>query len=241
MSEGPRDRFQRRTGITDQDREILARLPLFAGLDPSVLQDLLADAWVQSFARNTVLFFQDEEATRFYVVFDGWVKVFRQAADGSESVMGVFGAGEVFAEAAIFASKVYPASCSIVDDARLLVIPSASFVRAVKANPEFGLNMLASMSMRLRYLVRQVEQRTNKSTTERVAAFLARMSSEATGPVTLNLPVDKALIAGRLGMQPETFSRSLSKLRKLGVESTGHRIVIEDIARLRALDGDERR
>lgn len=235
------EQLRKRLGAKSSDLERLQTSALFTDVPSEAMTALLMEAVVRSYRRNTLLFLQDEPADHFYVVFDGWVKVFRQAADGGESVMGVFGTGEVFAEAAIFASKVYPASCSIVDDARLLVIPSASFVRAIKANPEFGLNMLASMSMRLRYLVRQVEQRANKSTTERVAAFLARMSSETTGPVTLNLPVDKALIAGRLGMQPETFSRSLSKLKKLGVESTGHRIVIEDIARLRALDGDGRR
>ncbi len=234
------EQLRKRLRAKSGDLERLQQSALFVGVPSEALEALLTDAMTRSYRRNTVLFLQAEPAEYFYVVFDGWVKIFRQAADGSESVMGVFGAGEVFAEAAIFASLVYPASCAIVDDARLLVIPRVPFLRAVEANPGFGLNMLAPMSMRLRYLVRQVEQRTNKSTTKRVAAFLARMSTEATGPVTLSLPVDKALIAGRLGMQPETFSRSLSKLKKMGVESVGHRITIEDIARLRALDGDQR-
>jgi CRP-like cAMP-binding protein len=232
------EQLRQRLGAKSGDLEHLSKSPLFAGVPSAAIATLLMDAVVRRYRRNTLLFLQDEPAENFYVVFDGWLKVFRQAADGGESVIGVFGAGEVVAEAAIFANKIYPASCSVADDARLLVIPSASFVRTITTNPEVGLNMLAAMSLRLRYLVRQVEQRTVKSTTERVAAFLSRMSSETTGPVTISLPVDKALIAGRLGMQPETFSRSLSKLRKMGVESSGHRIVIEDIARLRALDGD---
>jgi CRP-like cAMP-binding protein len=63
------------------------------------------------------------------------------------------------------------------------------------------------------------------------------MASEAEGPVELHLPIDKALIAARLGMQPETFSRALARLRSEGVESVGDRVRVGDIARLRELAG----
>ena len=42
------------------------------------------------------------------------------------------------------------------------------------------------------------------------------------------------LIAGRLGMKPETLSRSLAKLRAFGVETTGRELMIRDVGALRA-------
>jgi hypothetical protein len=46
------------------------------------------------------------------------------------------------------------------------------------------------------------------------------------------------LVAARLGMQPETLSRSLARLRDSGVETRGSRIVVNDVARLaRLTDG----
>ena len=219
MNEGRTDRFQRRTGITNKDRELLTRVPLFAGFAPAVLEELLADAWVQSFARNTVLFFQEEPATRFYVVFGGWVKLFRTSEDGDESVISIFGHGESFAEAVIFKGGHYPVSAAAVDDSRLLVVPGKSFVRQLCEHGEYALNIMAAMSRHLHHLVNQVEQLTLKSSTERVAEFLVKLCPKETGAVVVRLPLDKALIAGRLGMQPETLSRSLAKLRRLGVES----------------------
>ncbi|RMF37216.1 MAG: Crp/Fnr family transcriptional regulator, partial [Alphaproteobacteria bacterium] len=46
---------------------------------------------------------------------------------------------------------------------------------------------------------------------------------------------DKALIAGRLGMKPESLSRAFAKLRQKGVIVDREHAAIEEVARLRAL------
>jgi len=58
--------------------------------------------------------------------------------------------------------------------------------------------------------------------------------------VVVRLPLDKALIAGRLGMQPETLSRSLAKLRRLGIESKGAEVSIPDVLALKRLSNGNR-
>lgn len=227
------DRFQRRTGIKGRDHEMLSRVPLLSGLASNALRALLADGWVQSFPRNTTLFLQDDPASRFYVILDGWVKLFRTTEHGDESVIAVFGRGESFAEAAIFDSGIYPVSGAVVEDSRLLVVPAAPFVRQLTERGDCALPILAAMSRHLHRMVNQVEQLTLKSSTERVAGFLVKLCPKGMNGATVRLPLDKALIAGRLGMQPETLSRSLAKLRKVGVESRGAEINIPDISALR--------
>jgi CRP-like cAMP-binding protein len=235
MSGSDRDRFERRTGVGRDDYAVLAQIPLFSGLPLDALRALLADAWVQSFPRNFVLFLKDEPAIRCYVVFDGWVKLFRTTEAGHETVINVFTRGESFAEAAIFDRARYPVSAAVVEDSRLLVIPADPFMRRLSENGEYALKVLASMSRHLRSLVNQVERLTMKSSTERVAEFLLRLSPVFAGSATVQLPLDKALIAGRLGMQPETFSRALAKLRRVGVVSRGSEVTIPDVMALRRL------
>lgn len=229
------DRFYRRTGLTAGDLASLARLPVFAGLPEAGLLTLLSDAWVQGFDRNATLFLQGDPAERFYVVLQGWVKLYRCTEQGDETVLGVFAAGESFAEAAIFDRADYPVSASVVDRSRLLVVPAEPFIRQLSDHGDYALKIMASMSRHLRHLVRQVERLTLKSSTERVAEFLVKLCPQETGAVEIQLPMDKALIAGRLGMQPETLSRSLAKLRPLGVVSNGPRVDISDVAALRAM------
>lgn len=233
------DRFFRRTGLTAEDEALLARLPLFDGLSGSALRDLLADAWVQGFTRNASLFLQGDPAERFYVVLEGWVKLFRCTEQGEETVLAVFAAGESFAEAAIFDKAVYPVSATVVEDSRLVVIPSGPFLRQFQAHSEYALKMMAAMSRHLHRLVMQVERLTLRSSTERLAEYLVRLCPRQSGAVVVDLPMGKALIAGRLGMQPETLSRSLAKLRSLGVVSNGTQVSIADVAALKDLSGGD--
>ena len=103
------------------------------------------------------------------------------------------------------------------------------------SSPELALNLLGSMSRHLRRLVRQVEQLTNRSSLERLADFLLRLCPPGEPRAEIELPLDKVLVAARLGMQPETLSRSLARLRDAGVETRGSRIVVSDVAQLRRL------
>lgn len=233
-------RFERRTGLLEEDYRALAPVVLFRGLEPAALRALLKDAWVQTFPRNNLLFLQDDPATRFYVVLDGWVKLYRETTDGQESVISVFTRGESFGEAAIFDQGDFPVCASTVEQSRLLVIPASSFIRQIESDCAYAKKALAAMSRHMRSLVRQIEQLSVKSSTERVAGFLCKLASADDGPVVVQLPLDKALIAGRLGMQPETFSRSLAKLRRYGVESNGGMVDIPDVAALKGF-GDGRR
>ncbi len=231
---GPiRDPFERRTGLMVADFAALARVPLFAGLPPAQLRELLAETWVQVFPRGIILFNQDEPAGRFFIVLDGWVKLYRATVDGDVSVIAVLTQGESFAEAAIFDQGHYPVAATPVEDTRLLVVPATPFLRRLKENNELALKMLAAMSRHLRRLVVHVEQLTVKSATERVAEFLVRLCPTSSGGAVIRLPLDKMLIAGRLGMQPETFSRALAKLRACGVNSTGGEVTVTDVAALR--------
>ena len=235
------DRFRRRTGISAADMAALARLPLFSRMPQDALEHLLADAWVHDFERGHVLFIQGEPADRFYVVFDGWVKLFRETISGDESVIAVFAAGESFAEAAMFDKADYPVSAMTVEDSRLLVVPASTFVTKLCQDGDYALSMMAAMSRHLRSLVRQIEQLAAKSSTQRVAGFLVRLCPDEIGAAVVTLPLEKSLIAGRLGMQPETFSRSLKKLRSLGVTNTRSEVRISDVATLRDYSEDHQR
>ena len=220
--------------IASADMEVLVAVPVFSGLSRGDIADLTAEATPRRAERGTVLFLQEEPATHFYVVFDGWMKVFRQTADGQEVVIHAFSRGESFAEAAIFEAADYPASAEVVEDARLLAVPGAPFLRALTARPEISLAILAAMSRRMRFLIQQMERRTSSAAADRLAEFLLRLCSQGIGPAVLRLPTDKTLIAARLGMQPETLSRSFARLRGCGVTTRGGEVRIADMAALRA-------
>jgi CRP-like cAMP-binding protein len=89
------------------------------------------------------------------------------------------------------------------------------------------------MARRLQDLVFQLESVSSRSTVERLAHFTLRLYDRASGDCRIALPLDKNLIAARLGMQPETLSRGLAKLRSAGVETDGHGLGAHNVTRVR--------
>ncbi len=227
-----------RAGIGEEDEALLAALPLFKGMAPESLQMLLADAAVRRYARHHMLFLQGAPADRFYIVLEGWVRLFRVTPDGHETVIAAFTRGESFAEAAGFAEGVFPVNAQVAEDARLLVVPVSTFTRRLHRNPALAVNMLASMSRHLRDLVQEIEQRTVRSAPQRLGAFLLKLCP-AQGAATIDLTTEKGLVAARLGMQPETLSRALAKLRAVGVTTRDRHVIVSDIGALRRFaEGD---
>lgn len=214
------------------DMAVLRSTPLLSGLSAADLEALLRGAAVEHRDRGKILFLQDEAATAFYVVLDGWVKVYRMTPAGEEAVVGVFTRGQSFAEAVCFRDGHYPVSGETATDCRLLVVPSAHLARSIRRSPEIGLAMLASTSQHLHALIVQIEQLKAHTGAQRIAEFLISLAPVPRGACAIALPYDKALIAGRLGMKPESLSRGFQRLASVGVRIKQNIASIADVGAL---------
>ena len=215
-----------------RDWEVVRSTPLFGAILPDVARSLVGNRGVRVCQRGTVLFQQGEKATSFFLVLDGWVRLFRLTPDGSEAVVGVFRRGETFAEAAILLGKKYPVTAEVVTTSRLLQMEGEVLRCCIREQPDLALSMLASASYHLKLLVEHIEQIKLLSAAQRVADFLVKLCPSEVGSCTVELPYEKALIAGRLGMKPESLSRVLAKLRPLGVTVDRSFVSIADVRRL---------
>jgi CRP-like cAMP-binding protein len=205
---------------------------LFKALDPSDFAKLIDPGSVIKLTRNQHLFGQGDPAKALFLVLEGQIKLSRLAPDGSEAVVHVFGVGETFAEAAMFMGGRYPVTATAITESRLISISNARLRDQVLAKPETAFTMLASMAQHLKFLVAQIEQMKLLTAKQRTIRFLLDQSGRASGAADFNFPHDKALIANRLGMKPETFSRALAQLAEHGVQVTGSQVTIADIGRL---------
>jgi len=212
-----------------RDWQIVRSTPLFGALTQDVAQSIIGNQAVRSYEKDVQLFQQGEPATGFYVVLDGWVKLYRMTPDGSETVVGVFRRGETFAEAAIFLGGRYPVSAQPVTPSRLLRVDGEVLRGRIREQPELALSMLASASYHLKALVEQIEKIKLLSAPQRMADFLVGLCPVREGSAIIELPYEKALIANRLGMKPESLSRALAKLRPLGVSVDRGRVAVADI------------
>ncbi|MDI3337624.1 Crp/Fnr family transcriptional regulator [Defluviimonas aestuarii] len=207
--------------------------PLLAAIPAAVCDEVLASARLRSFDRGATIFLQGERATAIYIVIDGWVKLYRIAPNGTEAVVGVFTKGRSIGEAVAFRNDIYPVAAEAVTDCQLIRIEADSFLRLIHDNPGIAVAILSATFAHLHGLVEQIEQLKAQTGAQRVAEFLLELSECEAGACMVTLPYDKVLIAGRLGMKPESLSRAFAKLRKFGVSVHQNHAQIEDIAALR--------
>ncbi len=205
-------------------------LPLFAGLKPEVLQCILKYARIVSHQKGAIIFMQGEQASRFYILLEGWVKLFKGNADGQESILQVMRAGDALLETVIFNNAPFPLNAQAADHVTLLSIPASLVREQLQHNKDFAMSMLSTIAGRSQTLINQFEQLTLKTVTQRVGWFLLKLFLE-NGERTKNLklPYDKSLIAGYLGMQPETFSRTLQTLKEQGIDLGRSTINLPDV------------
>ena len=225
---------------TSADLAVASQIPVFSGLTPEALDVLLAQARVINLRPGSMLFRQGEPATAFFIIVEGWIKLYRVTPAGDEAVLNVFSKGQSFAEAVTFTSGHYPAMASAVTRTRLIMIPADHVIDCIRKMPEIALAMIASTSQQLHLMVSRIEQLTAQSGTQRVADFLISLTPCVKGPCTIVLPYDKSLIAGRLGLKPESLSRVFAKLRSVGIDVRASDVVVKDVATLQSLLVSER-
>lgn len=195
-------------------------LPLFSGISPQVLDDILAEGVVRVRSTGQEVFCEGDPVDRFFIVLSGWVRLYRVNAAGHVTTVEIFGPGESFAEGAMHMDTGYPVSAEIIATGRLLEIPTSTFAARLRDDPNLALNMLAAMAIQLKKFIARQERMATLSAPQRVATFLLRFADHVeTGDdcAVIALPYDKQLIASRLGMTPETLSRSFRRLRDVGV------------------------
>jgi CRP-like cAMP-binding protein len=218
-------------------------LPLFSGLPGEDVERLLSEARVEHVGDGKVICRSGDKAEKFFIILSGYVELSVDTSDGRRGVVEILEGGEVFGETAMFDGGHFPFSARTLAKTMLVAVPTASFLRVLEERFDLALLMLSSMSLRLRQLIHQITELKLKTTAQRLGGFLLSLTEVSSGQVEVHFPYDKKLAAEKLGMKPESLSRALMKLRKIGVSSVSDSsALIADIARLRAFcqeDGGE--
>ena len=225
--------------LTVGDLQVISRVAVFRGLKFETVQHIIAPATAIMLRPHELIARQDDLATAFFIVIDGWLKLYRNTPSGDETVIDVMTKGDSFAEAVAFTGNRYIATAEAVTHARVGRIPADHLVRCILENPNIASSMIASISMHMHHLVQQVEQLKAQSGVQRVAEFLASLSLTEQGKCAVALPYDKVLIAARLGLTPESLSRAFARLKVVAAIDASQ-VVVKDIAKLRRIAADER-
>lgn len=218
----------------------LKKSTLCKQLDDGELKAIAAIASSRRLRQGEIVFFQGEEATGFFVLLSGRVRIYKSSPDGKEYTLHIIEPGEMFAEAAIFHGSGYPANCMALEDSAAAFLPRDGFVRLIERSPEISMKMIAALSAFLRHLARMVEELSLKEVPARLASYLLTAVEESRS-TSITLSTSKTELANLLGTTSETLSRNLKKFRELGlIEVAGRRIRVLDASHLRVIAEGEK-
>ncbi len=181
-----------------------------------------------------MLFSQGDYCHHFDVVFDGMIKLFHAAPNGTERVLELIGPKQLLGVDAMFVGQ-YSAHAVTLEPTYLIAFDSKSFINQLHANTGLCLRMMTLMSHRQQNLIDEIGNLSLQSAIQRVTQYLIKENDSLYGIVcVIRFNTPKKLIASRLGLTPETFSRIIAKLRNEGmIDCIKDSIVLKNVASLR--------
>ena len=214
-----------------EDRALLKSTPLFSELPANAIDRLTYTAFVQNLPAGAVLFQQGDQPEFLYILLSGRVALSGKSAEGDEAVIEFFRRGDVFIAPAVILDLPYLMSTRVLHDARILMIPAEHFRDMLARDPALNAALVKELSRHWRLLVRQIKDLKLRTAPQRLAAYLLDLSGGRGG--TIELPEERRLMAGRLGMTPESLSRAFAQLAAEGVTGRGRTVTVADAGHLR--------
>lgn len=218
-------------------RAFLARQPLFSDFSPDELSTIALATTELHVPRGAEIFQRGDPCRGFHTVVYGQVKLSFVSAQGNEKIVEIVGTGQSFGEALMFMERPYILNAQALADCLLLHIDKGVVFDEIERNPTFARRMLAGMSRRLHGLIADVESYSLRSGGQRIVGYLLKDEPGEGG--TVSLAVSKKMIASRLNLSPEYFSRVLHDMIEQDLISMkGREITILDVERLRNYEGE---
>ena len=109
----------------------------------------------RSYQVGDVIFREGDTSSEMFIIQEGTVVVMKDVA-GREVFLATLGRGDFFGEMPLFDGQPRNATCYALAPTQLLAVKSGELLIKLRRDPTFALEMLNTMSRRVRYLEEQV-------------------------------------------------------------------------------------
>ncbi len=218
----------------DDILNIISTIPIFSEVESTILDKFLEHAHQNMYKKGKMLFIHGDLAEHYYIVKSGHVKLFKETLDGTQAVIDVLSKGDIFGHTLLFEEHTYQYSAEIAESGTIISLPLSDLREEISNNHSLAMGMLKTVTHQLQNREIEIEHRSTQSATQRIGCFILcqAINNKSTLP-NIRLPYDKMLLAARLGMQPETFSRALSRLKKeTGIRIEGSVVHLDTLEQL---------
>ncbi|RLK48812.1 Crp/Fnr family transcriptional regulator [Alkalispirillum mobile] len=222
----------------------LSASPLFNGLAPRQISEVLGRAQPHQLEAGETLFNAGETANSFYLLYAGAIKLLRGSPQGQDVVVRILRPFEPCAACSVIGKQAarFPITARAWEGSVVLAWPAQAMREELKRLPTLQTNLLEIVA---RYQEQTVERLCEASTAQvpqRLAQCLLRLAEQAGTPtadgVRLADSITRQDLAELCGTTLHTVSRTLSGWERDGLVRVGRcRVTLTSLNRLRLLSG----
>lgn len=222
------------------DQSLISDLPVFAGLSPESLDDILKRAHARHYPKGVAVFSQNETAHFFYLLLHGRLRVTQVTPHGEQIVVRFVSPGDLFGVAMALGRDDYPGTATAVVDSLALLWPSIAWPEMIGRHPALAGNAMRVIGGRLQDAHQRLREIATEDVEQRVAHAVLKLAAEAgktsSAGTTIDFPLSRQDIAEMTATTLHTVSRIISAWEVAGlIEGGRQRIAIRDQARLRLI------
>lgn len=210
--------------------EAVSHSPFLNGLSSRERKTVIDSARPCHIKQGEYFFHQGEQATHFYIIASGQVKLTQINPDGHQVIMSYFGPGDGLGIIVVLSQMPYPLAAEAVEDCHALSWDREITYELMLQFPKLALNGMeliakhfANLQNRFHEMVTQrVEQRVARTILQLVRQFGKKVDNG----VLIDMSLSRQDLAEMTGTNLYNVSRILSKWEQDGIVKTGRKRVV---------------
>ncbi len=197
-------------------------LSSLACLPENVLKEFNINKTARKYEPGQIIFYEDNKPYGVYCVESGKVKLTKYTPDGKTYIARIATGGDLLGYRAFLTNESYSATAEVLEPATICFIEREPFMRALKDNPQFALQLMEQLGSDLKQAENRARDLAYKSVAERLAEMLLTFKEsygeeDKDGHVHLAIRLSREEMASILGTTIETTVRNLTKFKHQGL------------------------
>ena len=213
---------------------------LFNRMSDESFHEVMLHSDLLFFKKNKLVFEYNSKADHFYLVRSGKIVIFQNSESGKEKIIDIYEPGEVFAESLLFSENpYYGLNARAIINTELYCFDAKTYKAQLKQSSELCFTLMTELSNRISIQNKEIVELSIYDAQYRLVNYLLKKccwDDQKSCNSSVILSTTKALLASRLSITSETFSRVLGTLKKQGLITIKHEtITINKPSKLRNL------
>lgn len=201
---------------SNDPRDLLRRVPFFAALSDSALDQLISESWIRRFPAGQILTTEGDPGDSLIVIERGVARVVRWGPSGQEIVLATVRAPQAIGELALIDGAPRSATIIVQEPVVVRVVPRRVFLDLVAHDPETAQRVMQTLATMVRATNERLTDILTLDVPGRVAKWLLRSRATDETPASVPFQISQADLASELGTTRVSINKALKMFENLG-------------------------